>query len=158
VGRGGRRGRGGAAEDDAPGETPPTSADELAEILMSFDDNGDGRLTTAEVPERFRGLFDRADANKDGALTADEIKASAAETPEPSAGEGRGRGLGGRGGPGDPLRTALDTNTDGSLSAEELDRAPESLRTLDRNGDGQLTADETSAGFGGRRGAPGFGR
>jgi len=37
---------------------------------------------------------------------------------------------------------ALDLDGDGVLSAEEIDKASESLLTLDTNGDGQLTADE----------------
>lgn len=40
------------------------------------------------------------------------------------------------------LWRALDLDGDEVLSAEEIDAAPESLRTLDVNGDGQLTIDE----------------
>ena len=35
--------------------------------------------------------------------------------------------------PPDPLTLALDANGDGELSAEEITRAPEVLKTLDRN-------------------------
>ena len=38
--------------------------------------------------------------------------------------------------------SALDTNKDGTLSADEIANASESLKTLDKNGDGQLTPDE----------------
>ena len=37
---------------------------------------------------------------------------------------------------------ALDLDRDGKLSAQEIQAAPASLRSLDRNGDGQLTPDE----------------
>lgn len=37
---------------------------------------------------------------------------------------------------------ALDTDGDGTLSAAEIQAAPQSLLKLDRNGDGQLTSDE----------------
>jgi hypothetical protein len=37
-----------------------------------------------------------------------------------------------------PIVTALDTNGDGTISAEEIANAPAALKTLDRNGDGQL--------------------
>ena len=38
--------------------------------------------------------------------------------------------------------TALDTNGDGILSADEIAAASSSLKKLDKNGDGQLTPDE----------------
>ena len=43
---------------------------------------------------------------------------------------------------GSPALIALDLNGDGTLTAEELAKATESLRKLDRNHDGRLTADE----------------
>lgn len=83
-GRGGPGGRGGRG--DEPGETRPTSAEDLVSALMAFDANKDGRLTRADVPERFSGLFDRADGNKDGQLTQNELKRSAMEHPRRSDG------------------------------------------------------------------------
>ena len=155
-GRGGREGRGG----EAP-EARPTSPDDLVSALMAFDADKDGKLTRAEVPGRFQGLFDRADTNKDGVLTEDELRRAAAAQPQPAEsteggrgeGEGRGRGDGegrgreaGRGGPPmgmrDPLFAALDADGDGVLSGAEIDAAAVSLRRLDRNGDGILTLDE----------------
>ncbi len=41
-----------------------------------------------------------------------------------------------------PAMMAIDTDGDGELSAEELAKAPEALRTLDANGDKKLTEDE----------------
>lgn len=160
-GREGREGRGGRAGE--PGETPATSPDELVALLMAFDANKDGQLDKAEVPERMQGLFERADTNKDGKLTADEIRKSASAAPQPGAGRGRegfgregregregGRGPGGMPGMTDRLVTALDTNKDGVLSADEIANAPASLRTLDTNKDGQLTPDEYRAAGPGR--------
>jgi len=37
---------------------------------------------------------------------------------------------------------ALDLDSDGTLSAAEIAKAPESLLKLDKNGDGILTSDE----------------
>ena len=50
----------------------------------------------------------------------------------------------------DPILAALDTNSDGELSAAEVAAAPAALRKLDKNGDGQLTEDEVRFNFGGR--------
>jgi Ca2+-binding EF-hand superfamily protein len=150
---GGRGGRG-----DGPGETPPPSADEMVQTLMAFDKNGDGQLTRDELPERMHGLFDRADTDKNGVLTVDEIrKAAQAAAAPPARARGEGRGERGRGNPPsfmrlDPILAALDTNGDGELSAEEIAAAPTVLKKLDTNGDGQLSADEVRLNFGPGRG------
>ena len=65
---------------------------------MAFDANGDGKLARTEVPERMQGLFDRADANKDGVLTSDELT-KLADAQQQSAAQGERRGEFGRGGP-----------------------------------------------------------
>jgi Ca2+-binding EF-hand superfamily protein len=138
-GRGGDEGRGGGAAG---------SADELTNTLMTFDRNGDDQLERGEVPERFQGLFDRADANNDRTLTRDELTRSANATVEGGAGRGRGEGDGrgfgrrGRGGAMDPAMRALDTNRDGVLVEDEIAGAADALKVLDVDGDGQLSADE----------------
>jgi Ca2+-binding EF-hand superfamily protein len=142
---GGRRGRGG--EDGERGGAPAASADDLTDTLMAFDRNNDGRLDRAEVPERFQGLFDRADANKDSALTRDELKQSASATVQEAPGRGRGgegrREFGrGRGGMFDPLMRVLDTDRDGALSGAEIAGAAAALTALDANQDGQLSSEE----------------
>ena len=154
LGPGGPRGggepsgrRGGRGEGGAPGNAPAASADELTETLMAFDRNGDNSLTRAEVPERFQGLFDRADADKDGVLIRDEIKQSAGAAGQAGevgrrggregGGFGRGRGMGF-----DPLMRALDSDRDGVLSDAEIAAAANALTALDVNSDGQLSADE----------------
>lgn len=158
-GRGPRGGRGGE-----PGETAPTSPDGLVAALMAFDANADGTLAWAEVPARMQGLFDRADADKNGQLTEAELKASASAQPDPggaargepgergergdSGGGGRrGRGPGGAM-RGDPLVTALDANRDGTIGVEELAGASASLKALDTDGDGQLSMEEVRPGSG----------
>lgn len=115
-GRPGMRGRGAApaadANNPAKATTPapagaagggkgrhgrpaaPADTTETVNTLMSFDKNGDGKLSRAEVPERMQGLFDRCDKNTDGFLTGDEIKAAADEqskTAGAAAPAGKGR-------------------------------------------------------------------
>jgi Ca2+-binding EF-hand superfamily protein len=156
----GGRGRGGRG--DEPGETAAPSADEMVQTLMAFDKNGDGKLTKDELPERMQGLFDRADANHDGVLTADEIRKSAQSGGPAQQGLGERRegheGRGARGeGPSfvrmDPILAAIDTNSDGEISAAELAQSSQSLKKLDTNGDGRLSEDEVRIqGFGRGRG------
>lgn len=61
----------------------------------------------------------------------------------------------GEGMPPHPLVEALDLDKDGTISAEELQKASESLKKLDKNGDGKLTRDEYSPARGSR---PGMGK
>jgi len=56
----------------------------------------------------------------------------------------------------DPLIQRLDANSDGEISAEEIAKAHEALKTLDLNKDGQLTFEELRPNFPGSR--PGSGR
>ncbi len=73
------------------------SVDQIVERIMSFDKNGDGKVTKEELPERMQHLIEKGDTNKDGALDKEEIKKLAAEL----ARDGSFRGLDGRGRPGD---------------------------------------------------------
>ena len=139
------------------GRTQDVAA-ELVKTLMAFDKNGDGKLSKDELPERMQGMFDRGDTNKDGFLTTDEItKMAVAQAP--AGGMQRRGGPEGRGGPGgpggfmrgDPVMLALDTDHDGTLSADEIKNAPAALKKLDKNGDGKLTEDEVRPNFPPRR-------
>jgi hypothetical protein len=90
-----------------------------------------------------------------------------AGAPEPGGPPG-GPEMGGARLPASPIVTALDLNGDGILDANELAKAPESLKKIDKNGDGKLTADEFRPqragglggpeGPGGQRGSGGEGR
>jgi Ca2+-binding EF-hand superfamily protein len=149
------RGRGpGGGRGDAGGEGGSNVVEEMVKTLMAFDANADGKLSKSEMPERFQGIFDRADENKDGFLTPEEIRkmaAAQAAAPASTGPGGRGDGEGRRNeGPRgeinfirmDPVLAAVDTNGDGILSAGEIRDAPESLRKLDKNGDGKVTREE----------------
>ena len=77
-----------------------------------------------------QGIFARADADKDGVLTREELT-KAAGTQERRGGP-----------PMEMILRALDKDQDGALSAVEIDGAAAALRTLDRNGDGVLSGEE----------------
>jgi Ca2+-binding EF-hand superfamily protein len=152
AGPGGRAGRGGddARGGDAGGgdrnfevPIPGPTADELLKALLTFDKNKDGKLTKAEVPERQQGIFERGDADKNGVLDAAELhkltadQAAAPPAPPVQRGPGRG-GFGGL----DLASTALDTDRNGEISAEEIANAATALKVLDKNADGTITEDE----------------
>ncbi len=131
--------------------------------LLEFDKNNDGKLSKQELPERMQGIFARGDANKDGILTKEEIQKMAAAQAAPTQNAGGGDDHGEHGGERRemgggmmrmmPLLSALDANTDGTISAEEINNSSISLKKLDKNNDGQLTEDETRPmGRGGRGG------
>jgi Ca2+-binding EF-hand superfamily protein len=46
-----------------------------------------------------------------------------------------------------PVQTALDANSDGVISTDEMAQASAALRKLDKNGDGKLTEDEVRPNF-----------
>ncbi|VTR91067.1 secreted protein : Uncharacterized protein OS=Singulisphaera acidiphila (strain ATCC BAA-1392 / DSM 18658 / VKM B-2454 / MOB10) GN=Sinac_2097 PE=4 SV=1: EF-hand_5: EF-hand_5 [Gemmata massiliana] len=96
-GKGGKGGDKGAKGGfGGPGGGRASSAEEMVTRLMAFDKNNDGKLSKDEVTdERLKPLFDRADANKKGVLTKDEL--TAFFTKEMGA-----FGAGGPGGPGGP--------------------------------------------------------
>ena len=89
-----------AAAAQGPGGPAPSGGDPVAQ-LMAFDKDKDGKLTKAEITDpRLQRVFDRADADKDGTVTAKELNALAAKE-QPAGGRG-GPGMFGPGGPGGP--------------------------------------------------------
>jgi Ca2+-binding EF-hand superfamily protein len=123
-----------------PSQSDPAAnkPDETVQRLMSLDKNGDDTLTKDEVPERLQGLFTRTDANHDGKLTPDEIRASASTQAGPNGRPQRS----GEATRMDPVLAAIDTDHDGILSPAEIASAPTTLKSLDKDGDGQLSAAE----------------
>jgi Ca2+-binding EF-hand superfamily protein len=139
------QGRGRGPEGDP--RPDPRLAEETVKTLMAFDANGDGKLSKSELPDRFQGLFDRGDQNKDGFLTPEEIRTMAASlAPPPDSARPGGRGPGPRGEINfirfDPILSAIDTDGDGILSAAEIRNSPDAIRKLDKDGDGNVTREE----------------
>ena len=122
-------------------ENAGAAPDELVKQLMGFDKSGKGFLVPEDVPDRMQGLFHRADADHNGKLTPEEIRALSARQGMPAGAApspGRASGMFRM----DPLLNALDSNHDGLISAEEITTAAASLQSLDKNADGELAAEE----------------
>ena len=125
---------------ERPAKAVATSA-ELEGQLMAFDKAGKGYLVAADLPERMQAMFTRADANHDGRVTPEELRALSAR---------QGMPVGNVTAPGqasgvfrlDALLNALDLNHDGVISADEIAVASKSLKLLDVNGDGVISPEE----------------
>lgn len=154
-----------------------------ARLLEQFDKNKDGVLEPSECPPQLRQRFDQMDANHDGKLNKQEMQAGAKHLREATPGRSVARSMPGtpdrpaagsmqkrpdRPATGskdaraavagtladDPLFRLLDTNHDGTLSSDELERAVKLLQDHDDDDDGMLSRDELPAPTtkGGRRG------
>lgn len=64
--------------------------EELVSRLMEYDTDKDGKLTADDLPERMRNIATRADANKDGVVTREELLAMSRAEGGPR-GESRGQ-------------------------------------------------------------------
>lgn len=97
-------------------------------LIRRFDQNKDGQLALAELPEKLQERFRDADTNRDGILSEDELRARHAQFEQ-------------------KRMERLDTNGDGTVSDEERAAARAEFQKKhfarkDKNGDGALTADE----------------
>ena len=111
---------------------PPSPPDPM---LQALDASTNGVISADEIvnaPTALKTL----DANSDGQLTMDELRPACPMGPQNADNTQRPPP------PPMPIIMALDTNSDGVISADEIVNAPTALKTLDANGDGQLTQDE----------------
>lgn len=138
--RGGRGGRGGG--DPAA----------FMQRMFENDANSDGKLSAEELGERGARILERADSNSDGFLTKDEFTKMMENRRGP---RGRGENGGRARGPGramdtestpspamPPILKALDKDSNGSLSEEEINNAVNVIKSLDKDKDGQVSVEE----------------
>lgn len=158
------------AKDHGPGKDPMagktvTRAEAQAhatEMFAKMDLTKDGKLDTADRDARHMARFDKADANKDGAISRDEFTAGRKAGGEGAMrehrmGEGKGehgkrehgmrmgRHGGGMGG-GMMILAMADTNKDKAVSKDEFLAAhAKHFDGADANKDGKLTPEERKA-------------
>lgn len=134
----------------AKGDTEPRNG--RAGLFKEADANEDGKVTLEELkavsPEASADRFSRIDANGDGALTPEEIRAGGPR--------GRWPGAQRRGRLAELLRKA-DANGDEKVSLEELQAAApkmtaDKFKHLDRDGNGFITKSDIPVGGRGPRG------
>ncbi|GEM_PF-3130690 len=106
--------------------------------IQRWDENGDGLLQRAEAPEHMREQFMRADTNKDGAVSREEMQAAMpppGDRPQLSPEERRKR-----------MMERMDANGDGKITIAELpERMRERMKQADTNSDGVLSPQELEA-------------
>lgn len=127
----------------------PTSADGAARGphgMMRADTNGDGKVSKEEAAamhDKMQGeWFDKADANKDGFLTEDEMRQARDSRREHMRGDMKARM--------EERFKEADANNDGQLSLDEVQakmpRLAERFNTLDADKNGMLSKDELKRG------------
>lgn len=106
--------------------------------FMQADQDKNGYVEKAELPENQQASFAGWDGNADGKVYPDELSAALRSERMPLLNRVRAVVT-----PGEhSLLAALDANRDGSLSAREIHESAKRLRASDRDGDGRVTEEE----------------
>jgi Ca2+-binding EF-hand superfamily protein len=70
-----RNGDGRLTEEELrPRPSTMTMDQVLSNMIKQYDKDGDGKISTAEMPDRLRAMFGRADTNQDGFVTVAELQ------------------------------------------------------------------------------------
>jgi hypothetical protein len=125
-------------------------------VSMALDKNHDQKLSASEIKGATKSLL-KLDKDKDNSLSEEELR------PEPPKGRRKKSKHNGEMPPQQPstLMNALDMDSSGDLSKEEIAAASESLAKLDEDDDGKLSSEEANltapTGGGQGEGPPGGG-
>jgi Ca2+-binding EF-hand superfamily protein len=142
----------------------------MIDRILGNDKNADGKISKDEAHERLLPMFETADADNDGQLSRNEIKAAVdkrmagrmagrrrtgGERGVENPGSGLDRFGNGRSEGGGlerlvsmmPMMRAIDKDCDNELSADEIANAVAALRSLDKNNDGKLSPEELMPGI-----------
>ncbi len=129
-----------ALDTDEDGTLSSGEIDGSTTSLRTLDENSDGDLTREELRIK-RQPPPQKQEGAEGPPSDDQGVPEAKDAPSPQEDEKPAERPPHRQPP-PPLMAALDTDRDGTITSNELEAAPESLKALDENGDGELREDE----------------
>lgn len=133
------------AQPPEGGQRPEGRGRFIPLIVETLDTDKDGALSADELTKSAETLK-TLDKDSDGKVSAEELRRPRPEGSGDAGGRPPGGGApGGPGGRGrfvSPIVAAIDGDKDGALSAEEIAKAPEGLKTLDKDNDGKVSAEE----------------
>ncbi len=110
-------------------------------LMARFDTNRDGRITRKEVQSQRKAQFGKMDANGNGLVSLEEIKAFAEQN---APKDGRQQRRNRRGNRLEYRFARIDTNEDGQISLEEFTAKLRLFKKFDANKDGVITREELS--------------
>ncbi len=130
-------------DDNAP---EPPSIMVTTPLLVALDTDGNQEISTAEI-RGSESILGKLDGNRDGKLTADELREKSNEEEAESQSSELRRRRGSSYMRSLKVLAGLDTDESGEIDASEIENSVDALKKLDENGDGLLDEKEVGAQF-----------